>query len=252
MVMEISKREGMQEGIVKVGDFLSSSIMPCFNLEDKQGIQGVLQEGIQKCIEESIQQGVQSVQEGYIQKGVQEAVQKAFSSVMPSLIQAIKAQADIVEQSSQIGLSQAQLSQIESQPSQALSVFKEALIKKFEVARNEVFVAWLKRNVKDVSKNIELHSDESSKHPYCRFSRSKEDFSCSLHQDFDSITVAIQRDKKEIEMEEVELEGISGDCKEDYKESDKYQVLANMLKTASDLAFNAAALYDQLPLLLVC
>ena len=105
-----------------------------------------------------------------------------------------------------------------------MSILKQALIKEFEVARNHT---WLKKNVKNVSEDIEVLSDECSKHRYCRFSRSKEDFSCSLNQNFDSISVAIQPDE---EKEEIAMEGISVDCKEEFKESDKNQVLpASML-----------------------
>ena len=42
------------------------------------------------------------------------------------------------------------------------------------------------------------------------------------------------------EEEELELEGVDGDCKEDSEEINKYQLLANMNKCAADIAFSAS------------
>jgi hypothetical protein len=115
--------------------------------------------------------------------------------------------------------------------------YNKALVKKeFEVVKNEIFITWLKQNIKRVSKTVQVYSDEASKHSYCRFSGSREDFKCYVRLDSQSISVSMQSERV---MEEVEESGFSGDCKNYFDESDKNQVLANMMKTAADITVDA-------------
>lgn len=110
-----------------------------------------------------------------------------------------------------------------------------------EYIHNQNFVLWLRSQLDKTMNNGDfvLHDNEMSKHSYSRYSRSKEDFgfyfipkqntSC-----LEGASVSLDRDETYSE-----LTGSSGDCKMDAKDSDKNQLIANMTKTASDIAVNA-------------
>lgn len=104
-----------------------------------------------------------------------------------------------------------------------------------EDVRNQRLAIWLqqelKKHLKDYTYVSGSTSDETK---ISRFSGSEEDFG-----------FFVQKSRGQIEgasvsvfnpVENCELKGVSGDNKELAKESDKYQVIANMIKNASDVA----------------
>ena len=89
----------------------------------------------------------------------------------------------------------------------------------------------LKRNFGEVE--FTFIANEQNVAKINRFSRSKDDFCCFLHNTGNALSV-----RGLVRPEELELE--DGNCKEDAAEINKYQLLANMNKCAADIAQSAS------------
>lgn len=109
-----------------------------------------------------------------------------------------------------------------------------------ETMRNKRFVLWLKENLGD---NFIVAADVPSRTGtdfYSRFSRSKQDFNYYVKK-IKRITPELQAVAVTEASEEdyEDLQAVAGDCKEAAKHSDKNQLIANMTKTAADVAYSA-------------
>ena len=111
-----------------------------------------------------------------------------------------------------------------------------------EVIRNQRLHIWLHEQLSKQPEKYIIFDNQTSEHSYTRHHRSMDDFgwfiepgngvSCSNLQ---GASVTVIKEFKE----QVHLFAGGGDCKEESADKDKYQLLANMNKTAGDIAYRA-------------
>ena len=128
-----------------------------------------------------------------------------------------------------------------SSKGELLQLMNKLKLKSPENVANKAFIRWLKNNL---GNEFVVSADEQSSttHYYSRFSRSRQDFnffhsSCGMNGKLDAVAFS--------ELDYFEVEAAAGDCKLSSKSSDIWQLIANMVKTAADVAY-AAVKQDKL------
>lgn len=121
----------------------------------------------------------------------------------------------------------------ESESTEALLSFKGN-----EDVKNSKLVKWLTVELQQLPDKYRVLGDRSSQHKCSRFHRSQEDFSWFIEPQSEQLSGACA---SSVLVDDVYTENceVTGDCKEQEKASDMFQLIANMNKTAADIGFEA-------------